>query len=51
MGNNLATQARLENEMVQAAAEGDRHTFQDKRWVLQSSLTDYDETWYAWWFY
>ena len=31
MGNNLATQAKLENEMVQAAAEGDRHTFQDKK--------------------
>ena len=31
MGNNLATQSRLENEMVQAAAEGDRHTFQDKK--------------------
>jgi hypothetical protein len=31
MGNSLASQARIEKEMIQAVAEGDRHIFQDKK--------------------
>lgn len=31
MGNSLASQARLEKEMIEAVAEGDRHLFQDKK--------------------
>ena len=31
MGNSLASQARIEKEMIEAVAEGDRHIFQDKK--------------------